>query len=305
MDKIKPVFIGACQRSGTTLLGTMLGNSPEAFTSPESQFKIALLTENRISKKCLNHRLLDNFRFKLWEINEKKINDFFQEDILGKILLEKILLEYRKSINSIGANVWIDHTPSNYMHFNKLSEIYTDAKFIFLIRDGRAVMNSLFNVHWGSNTAYEAAKLWLNSIALGLAAERKLGNRLKVVFYENLVSNTSYEIKSICSFLNISYDIKMLEGNNSFLPNYTRKQHASVGLKPKTEYINKWKGELSTKDIYIFEKKTGDMLTLLGYELLGKKVKLKKGDQIYSELYSLLKRLTTGKLNTKLRRMKI
>lgn len=34
-----PIFIGACSRSGTTMLGSMLGGHSKAVATPESQFK--------------------------------------------------------------------------------------------------------------------------------------------------------------------------------------------------------------------------------------------------------------------------
>ncbi len=44
-----PVFIGGCDRSGTTLLGAMLGATPNAVVTPESPFKIKIIENIKIS----------------------------------------------------------------------------------------------------------------------------------------------------------------------------------------------------------------------------------------------------------------
>ncbi|MGH2753432.1 MAG: sulfotransferase, partial [Actinomycetota bacterium] len=41
--EMKPVFIGGCERSGTTMLGAMLGAHPRHLCPPEMPFKIDVL----------------------------------------------------------------------------------------------------------------------------------------------------------------------------------------------------------------------------------------------------------------------
>ena len=42
----KVVFIGGCSRSGTTLLGSLLGSPSNCVTTPESQFVIDTTKKN-------------------------------------------------------------------------------------------------------------------------------------------------------------------------------------------------------------------------------------------------------------------
>lgn len=290
MDKIRPVFIGACQRSGTTMLGSMLGASPDAFTTPESQFKNILFEKKYISIKLLRDHVLKDFRLKLWQIDLNEILKNVKEGQSGKYVLNTILQQYQRQNNLLQKRVWVDHTPSNIFHINNLAQIYPDAKFLFLIRDGRAVMNSYFNVSWGCNTAYEAADKWLSTNSFGLAAKLNYSERVKIAYYEKIVLDPQKELKEICCFLGISYSDRMINGNKKFLPKYTKSQHDKVGRKPDPAYINKWKYILKPKDIYIFELKAGGLLETLGYGLTRKKVNLIKGDGLYAEVYSLLKR---------------
>jgi hypothetical protein len=43
---MKPIFIGGCERSGTTLLGAMLGTHPRYLCVPEMKFKIDVLSSS-------------------------------------------------------------------------------------------------------------------------------------------------------------------------------------------------------------------------------------------------------------------
>jgi Sulfotransferase family len=39
MDMLQPIFIGGCPRSGTTMLGSMIGSMSSCIVTPESIFK--------------------------------------------------------------------------------------------------------------------------------------------------------------------------------------------------------------------------------------------------------------------------
>ena len=71
----KLVFIGGCPRSGTTMLGAMLGSASQHIATPESQFKELLPFTNRVkwdeglSFERLQKYLEEDFRFRLWDID--------------------------------------------------------------------------------------------------------------------------------------------------------------------------------------------------------------------------------------------
>lgn len=301
---MEPVFICACKRSGTTMLGSMLGASPDAYTTPESQFKFDLLKNDNLTEDYFKNEIMSNFRFKLWNLNSEYIIKNFKKNKSGKFHLDNILNYYKRKFN-INKYCWIDHTPNNILHISLLAKIYPKSKFIFLIRDGRAVMNSFFNVPWGCNTAYEAANEWSKYNSVGLAAKLKYKNRVKIVFYENIVADSVNELKNICNYLNIKYNNNMIKGEGTFLPKYTIKQHNEVGKQANEYNINKWKDKLRDKDIYIFEDQCGELLNLLGYKLTYIKYNKIIGDKSYSQIYSIIKRAIHDSFISMIRKAKI
>ena len=56
-----------------------------------------------------------------------------------------------------------------------IAEVYPDARFVHIIRDGRDVARSIVAQPWGPATVKEAAKEWGDSVAAGRAAAPRTG----------------------------------------------------------------------------------------------------------------------------------
>ncbi|MEQ9415565.1 MAG: hypothetical protein RIF39_17140, partial [Cyclobacteriaceae bacterium] len=83
------------------------------------------------------------------------------------------------------------------------------------------------------------------------------------VKYEDLVSNEATVLEGIYKFLNISPEIN---NKSSFsVPEYTIRQHSSVGRPPNENRIKAWVKCLSARDIEKFEFIAKDFLPCLGY----------------------------------------
>jgi len=274
---MRPVFIGGCGRSGTTLLGSMLGGHSRCLTIPEAQFIYEGIkfyeNKNKLNideaKEILNF-IENHWRFKIWGLRINKSDICLKASNSYSEIINKIINQYGKEVNKSNFDLWINHTPENIRYIDTLMKLFPDAKFIHLVRDGRAVYNSWLSTDWGPNTAIKAAHSWLESISFGLAAESFLGESLiKRIRYEDLILNSEKTIKDICDFLNIDYQEDMLEGKGFKVPSYTICQHKLVGKKPDKSRLYSWKNKLSTRDVEIFEYITGECLLYLGYDLIG------------------------------------
>jgi len=257
------IFIGGCNRSGTTMLGSMLGASKTCFTTPESQFKNILSNEKLNAEQILTF-INNNFRFKLWGIGPLQNNQIQEK----KDIFKYILASYKKQ-KKIDPNkqIWIDHTPDNFENFSLLIEYFPNAKFIHLIRDSRGVAASVMPLDWGPNDAFQASDYWSKKIAFGLAAEVFFPEKVVHVKFEDIVNNPEQTIKNLCHKLNIVYHPEMIKGDKSFLPNYTLKQHALVGNMPSANKIDSWKQKLTAEEIKIIEGSTRQLLMLFGYNV--------------------------------------
>src|SRR5690606_18764604 len=89
--------------------------------------------------------------------------------------------------------------------------------------------------------------------------------------YEDLVLNPEETVQSLCRFLEIEFDEKMMEYRKSMVQrfeNYTEaitKKHESL-LKPiDANMVEGWKTKLTKKQIEQLEYSTHDVASRLGY----------------------------------------
>jgi len=268
----KTVFIGGCPRSGTTMLGSMLGSTKHCIATPESHFKQKIPIGLRvnwlkgISKKEVIDALLKNFRFKIWEI---PIPDNSLPSILTRQdyrdLIFQLVDSYARKVGKSNWNVWIDHTPQNFQNALMLLDIFPKAKFVHIVRDPRAVAASVIPLDWGPNTADDAAIFWAQKLSYALAFESISPERCFKVRYEDIVRHPEKVVKEICNFTDIEFKSSMILGKEFRIPNYSKTQHALIGKAPNLERINSWKTDLTDLQIYQIEKFCEDLLDMMGY----------------------------------------
>jgi hypothetical protein len=274
MKKMNPILIGGCDRSGTTLLGALLGVHPRLITVPESQFFINLLRSNKwdqdsVNKKEVIDNLNKNWLFQLWDLPL----DHWQEEnedlyCSYSEVIQSVIDQYATKSKKMDLIHWVDHSPVNISNGLTWLELFPSSKFIHLVRDGRAVANSIMHLDWGPNTELTAADWWKKKIAVGLAAEIHLGpERIKRVQYENLVLNPEDTLQDICAFLGINYVPEMIKGDGFNAPRYSKSHHKLVGSPPDESRVQAWKNKLGKRQVQIFEAISGSMLAYLGYEL--------------------------------------
>lgn len=298
-DNISPVFIGGCSRSGTTLLGAMLGAHSECICTPESQFKIdvyrKILKDNGegINTKEILASIADHKRFKIWElpIEDAEIQGGKNGTTYAEIVLSLVKKYGVKKVGKKKASLWIDHSPDNIRYALTLFNIFPDARMIHLIRDGRAIASSVMSLDWWPVTVVSWAHIWMENLAYGLAAESVFdSSRIIRIRYEDLVKQPEETMGEICSFLNISYEPQMVNAKEFKIPQYTSEQHKLVGKGIDTSRLNAWKDVLTPRQIEIFESITGELLKMFGYEqLYGLKAKettiWEKIEMVVTELY--------------------
>jgi hypothetical protein len=307
---MEPVFIGGCSRSGTTLLGAMLGAGPQCLATPESPFKIhplaASVERNRGSLSRTDvERVARDWFLATWDIGvpvellaravtaetkeDKRepdsvllalqigssdgrlsptVGGAYQEDTAVAKVMKALLAAYAVKAAKPGFGHWIDHTPANIRYASTLLEHFPSARFIHLVRDGRAVAASVMRLDWGPNTAKEAARWWTSYVAYGLAAEQALPTgRIVRVRFEDLILRTRETLEAVCDSCQIPFDEAMPRAGGFRVPAYTAAQHRLVGGPLRKDRVESWQTELSPREQEIFEYYTGEALVYLGYPL--------------------------------------
>jgi hypothetical protein len=120
---------------------------------------------------------------------------------------------------------WADKTAFNILVFERLAQLFPDAQFIHLVRDGRDVAASLLERKWRSPTGalFEqcasvtgAARYWSAIVTRGLAAEKVLSSSSRIlrVRYEDLAADPADTLQSVCRFLGEEVEPEALKIEN-------------------------------------------------------------------------------------------
>jgi len=253
------------------MMGSMLGASKFAITTPESQFLADCYYEGSSAESSRRARndLLGHSRLALWKISS--LAELLESHLANcdsyREIIEGIVQAYSTDRGKHGASIWIDHTPTNGSYVGRLSALFPDAKFIHIVRDGRAIAGSITPLGWGPNTPISAADWWVKKVSVAAVAEMTLGkSRAMRVHFEHLVADAEKTLRSVCEFLDVNFEIEMLEGAGFHVPDYTKAQHAKVGSGADKTRVDAWKEELTIREIELFEYQCADVLGYFGYE---------------------------------------
>lgn len=173
-----------------------------------------------------------------------------------------------------GKKLYGDKTPGSVTQIGLLAELFPEAKFVHIIRDGRAVaLSYLERPEWGPATMAEAANHWKNRVRRGRDAGRAIGQeRYMEVRYEDVVTDAEAVTRRVCDFLGLEFEDGMLryhEKSNEFISS-TKDPEAFKNLsRPITAGLRTWENEISRGDQRLFEAVAGDLLQELGYPVSG------------------------------------
>jgi hypothetical protein len=271
---MRPLFIGGCERSGTTMLGAMLGSHSQCVCVPESQFIDDLLAQSDPDRATVEPRTIlaqidahPRYRL-LWRLPlEPASIDPAEVGSTYPQVLEWLVRAHARTTGTLSPQVWVDHTPTNFRRTRTLLGMFPEARFIHLVRDGRAVAASLLPLDWGPNNVLDAAGFWMARCALGLAAELNLGaGRVLRVRYEDVLAQPEASLRRIAGFAGLEYEPGMESPRGARPTRYHERQHRLVGQTPDTSRIHAWQQAFSRRDLEMFEAEAGEFLDALGYQ---------------------------------------
>lgn len=271
-----PFFIVGVHRSGTTLLRYMLSSSPRIYIPPESDFvprfflKRPLAELDQKEVETLLGIIFNRYRFvKEWQGDWPDAVTFFRE-MEAKSPAGFLDLLYQRYAEQKGAVRWGDKTPIYSSYMDLIHQIFPEAKFIHLIRDGRDVALSMLD-KWGDKEihvdVYFAAKNWVRRIRQARESGRRLGSDYYIELkYESLVAEPEAALRNICDFLEEPFVDEMVAHHRQ-----AREQiesgsfHDAVRRPANKSRIGRWREEMSAADLRLFERIAGALLTELDY----------------------------------------
>lgn len=259
-----PIFIGGAGRSGTTLLRVMLDAHPNICCGPELKLLPAI------------GQFFQSVAQPLAPVMGAYGNT--PDDICRHFrgLVEGLVENYRRTS---GKSRWAEKTPHNVLFMMPLAQIFPDAKFLHVVRDGRDVACSLVTMNWvgpdGNKVDYirniaNAAGYWRH-VYLNVqqqAAQPLLRGRVMEIRYEQLVTETEKTMRSVLQFVDEPWDESVLAHQRRRQTQYEPREESSTAQVRNPVHgkaVGRWQNNMTEADRLAFKQQAGDLLSQLGY----------------------------------------
>jgi len=283
----KPIFIVGSGRSGTTILYNLLSTHPQScwlsnYSDRFPKFKLMPLLHRTLDLpflgKMLKKNIISSQNFSLkpeeggriyrkycgFKDSVKTTEQDWNSKIENKfkeVIERHLALSHKKR--------FLNKQTANNQRIRLINYMFKDAYYIHMIRDGRAVANSLFNVRWWYDTdiwwlgkkpsewkeeGREDLELcglhWKHDVEEIMKNKALFENRYIEIRYEEFVADVWGTMNRIIDFCELSKSKKFLDILPQTLPNMNYK----------------WKKNLTKNQKEILDKTIKTYLKLLGYD---------------------------------------
>ena len=290
------ILVVGNSRSGTTMMGRILGNHESVFTFQELHFFEQMWSrkekESHLSREeCINlfARLLCTQREGYFAQCDRKRAFYLAEAGLKiegaadaatptDVLIRFMAYETARH----GKSIPCEQTPRNVYYIREILEIFPGARVINMVRDPRDVLlsqkrrwkrpflsggeipRSQAFRYWINYHPITISKLWNSAVAAGDALSGD--TRVYTLRFEDLVSRPDFYMRQVCDFVGIAYDPEMLDvpriGSSS-----SHDDPAVTGI--DREKKENWRrGGLNSAELYISQRMTATYMSKHGYELI-------------------------------------
>ncbi|HZJ26328.1 MAG TPA: sulfotransferase [Acidimicrobiia bacterium] len=271
------LFVVGCNRSGTTLLRTMLDAHPELAVPPEAYFTVRILRRHPSSPGAGVDSMLDRLTAEL-EADGSYRNWALPRDALRATLAARPPESTADVLRSVYATYGAtrgkarvaDKTPRNVAHIDLIARSFPEARFLHLVRDGRDVVPSVIEHLVGPDRFLPTVEYWRERVLAGRRSGGQLpADRYLEIRYEDLVSDPAAAVTRIGEFAQLEHPERMLdytERSESVLATvWDERRHQGI-TRPPTPGIRDWRTAMRPHDVDRFEALAGDALDAFGYD---------------------------------------
>jgi len=290
VDNTQPIFVIGNPRSGTTLVRLVITTHSAVCIPPECSFIVRLFpkyghlqhftaAQARAFLSDLGGGTLD--LAEQWEIALTKMVTSPEQltDLSYPEACAHLYCAYAQAKGFGSARIWGDKNNSHSNYIDVLAGLYSKARFVHVVRDGRAVLNSYKQLNVDpaqkyapllpKNTAAVAAR-WTDMVD---RADRHLtrfaAGRHMTVRYEDILSDFEKTVSELCGFLGLDYEPAMARFHEANIRHkleperYNWKANARQPL--NVTRASAWRETLSLEDVRLFEAKSMRILRRHGY----------------------------------------
>ena len=239
-----PIFLLGAHRSGTTLLGLMLRGHSSIGWMGEFEYAVDFIddaTGEFPDPSSFVRALNTDRRFRSRGFHVDR-------ELSPRELVDSLLIQTMQSQEKprIGA--------ATHRHFDRVIDLWPDARVIHLLRDGRDVALSRIKLGWAGNV-WSSAPAWAEIEESWDALLPRLDPaQVHQVRYEELVAHPERELFRICAFLDVDYE-----------PNMLRYPERSSYEAPDPALAEQWRRRLSPRERALLDHSIGRLLVERGY----------------------------------------
>ncbi|KAH8421362.1 hypothetical protein KR009_002933 [Drosophila setifemur] len=256
------IFIGGVPRSGTTLMRAMLDAHPDVRCGQET----------RVIPRILQLR-------SHWLKSEKESLRLQEAGITKEVMNSAIAQFCLEIIAKHGepAPRLCNKDPLTLKMGSYVIELFPNAKFLFMVRDGRATVHSIISrkvtiTGFDLSSYRQCMQKWNHAIEVMHEQCRDIGkDRCMMVYYEQLVLHPEEWMRKILKFLDVPWNDAVLHHEEFInkpngVPLSKVERSSDQVIKPvNLEALSKWVGQIPG-DVVRDMADIAPMLSVLGYD---------------------------------------
>ncbi|MGI8658268.1 MAG: sulfotransferase family protein [Candidatus Limnocylindria bacterium] len=267
-----PIFIGGLERTGTSLLYALLASHPRIAMTRRTNWwtffdgRFGDLAHDDNLDRCLasmmryrRHRKLDP--------DFGRLRREFRASEPSYCRLFGLLEEHHAQ--RLGKPRWGDKSLHTERYADRVFHCFPSARILHMVRDPRdRYASSLKRWHGNRGGVGSATAAWIDSVKLGEHYEATYPDRFMIVRYEDLAGDPEGTLRTICPFVNESFESEMLDmggasdfrqaGGNSSFGTFARGQISTAS-------IGRYTSVLRATQVAFMQSRAGDMMVRHGY----------------------------------------
>ncbi|XP_061775312.1 protein-tyrosine sulfotransferase 1 [Nerophis ophidion] len=255
------IFIGGFPRSGTTLMRAMLDAHPEVRCGEETRVIPRLLAMKQMWSRSGKEKM---------RLDEAGVTDEVLDAAMQAFLLEVIVKHGEP------ANFLCNKDPFALKSLSYLAKIFPRAKFVLMIRDGRASVHSMISrkvtiAGFDLGSFRDCLTKWNRAVESMYTQCLELPDRCLPVRYEQLVLHPGTWMTTLLTFLHIPWSDAVLHheeliGKAGGVSLSKVERSTDQVVKPvNMEALSKWVGKIPA-DVVKDMATIAPMLSRLGYD---------------------------------------
>ncbi|MBA3755342.1 MAG: sulfotransferase [Nitrosomonas sp.] len=261
------IFVIGINGSGTTMLAEALGRHPELYMFPQETRVLPYLVHrypdsilhNLSARRALADTLGRSRAF--WRCNSNQPLVLSDEVLVALNDFSSVVdAMYGHFAQLKGKQRWGDKSPMYLQHIDVLAQVFPNARFIHIYRDGRDSAQS-FHRRWKQSPGRTIFR-WKKAIVLGREQGKRLGvARYFELSYENLTADPENWMRRVCAFAGLDFCPVVLSSSMQYMDEGARQ----LAQGRMIQNSNKWRTYFNSDQIDELEEIAGKTLADLGY----------------------------------------